>query len=552
VMDCVYGSGGAEGWRSIFAQSMDCDDMTDTASVRSRHTGSIWSANGSRKTDERPVSKLRPKKPIVVGTSDSVLTVAQTLAGKRGDAAIILNADGSLAGIITDTDVTRRVVAKDLSARLTNVSDVMTADPTCVSMTDSAMDALVTMVENRFRHLPVTDGNGNIVGCLDIAKCLNDAISKLERAQVKNDSSAHDAVKQVANLQGAGGANQAAALQALLGHLLAHVLGGKSSPSLRSILVGNPSNIVSPNLTLQKVGLMMAESRKAALVVDCDKLVGIFGFKDMMVRAISKELPLDSTPVSAVMTPNPDVVPPETTVLEALQIMHDNKFLTLPVCESDGRVVGLVDVMDCVHASGGSEGWQSLFDSALDEDDSSSVLTNEMSQIRPPVVVASHPNNIPLQVEIGKGLSGDQDSIGESSTLQNPISTVESRAIRSAISDDLVIYKIVDDAGQTYVIRAGKTVDSITEALEGKIANFDPSTAVFKYLDGEGDEILIRSDECLDEAVSSSAQAGNRNVKLSIKSKKRSSVNNTAMLVGGTVLVAAIAIAVTILSKPKK
>jgi predicted transcriptional regulator len=297
---------------------------------------------------------------------------------------------------------------------------------------------------------------------------------------------------------------------------------------------------------------MMAESRKAALVVDCDKLVGIFGFKDMMVRAISKELPLDSTPVSAVMTPNPDVVPPETTVLEALQIMHDNKFLTLPVCESDGRVVGLVDVMDCVHASGGSEGWQSLFDSALDEDDSSSVLTNEMSQIRPPVVVASHPNNIPLQVEIGKGLSGDQDSIGESSTLQNPISTVESRAIRSAISDDLVIYKIVDDAGQTYVIRAGKTVDSITEALEGKIANFDPSTAVFKYLDGEGDEILIRSDECLDEAVSSSAQAGNRNVKLSIKSKKRSSVNNTAMLVGGTVLVAAIAIAVTILSKPKK
>ena len=526
--------------------------MTDTASVRSRHTGSIWSANGSRKTDERPVSKLRPKKPIVVGTSDSVLTVAQTLAGKRGDAAIILNADGSLAGIITDTDVTRRVVAKDLSARLTNVSDVMTADPTCVSMTDSAMDALVTMVENRFRHLPVTDGNGNIVGCLDIAKCLNDAISKLERAQVKNDSSAHDAVKQVANLQGAGGANQAAALQALLGPLLAHVLGGKSSPSLRSILGGNPSNIVSPNLTLQKVGLMMAESRKAALVVDCDKLVGIFGFKDMMVRAISKELPLDSTPVSAVMTPNPDVVPPETTVLEALQIMHDNKFLTLPVCESDGRVVGLVDVMDCVHASGGSEGWQSLFDSALDEDDSSSVLTNEMSQIRPPVVVASHPNNIPLQVEIGKGLSGDQESIGESSTLQNPISTVESRAIRSAISDDLVIYKIVDDAGQTYVIRAGKTVDSITEALEGKIANFDPSTAVFKYLDGEGDEILIRSDECLDEAVSSSAQAGNRNVKLSIKSKKRSSVNNTAMLVGGTVLVAAIAIAVTILSKPKK
>ena len=31
-------------------------------------------------------------------------------------------------------------------------------------------------------------------------------------------------------------------------------------------------------------------------------------------------------------------------VLEALQLMHDNKFLTLPVCEDDGTVVGIVDV----------------------------------------------------------------------------------------------------------------------------------------------------------------------------------------------------------------
>jgi CBS domain-containing protein len=501
--------------------------------------------------DERPVAKLRPKKPILIGTTESVLAVAQTLASRRGDAALIVNSDGGLAGIITDTDVTRRVVAKDLPPRLTNVSDVMTANPTCVSMSDSAMEALVTMVENRFRHLPVTDDNGNIVGCLDIAKCLNDAISKLERAQDKNGSAAQDAVKQVTSLQGVGGTNQAAALQALLGPLLAHVLGGKSSPSLRSVLVGKPSNIVSPNFTLQTVGCMMAESRKAALVVEGDKLVGIFGFKDMMTRAVAKEMPLDSTPVSAVMTPNPDFAPPETTVLEALQIMHDNKFLTLPVCESDGRVVGLVDVMDCVHASGGAEGWKSLFDSALDEDDVSSVLTEDMSQMQPPVVVALHPNNIPLQVEIDKGLLGDQDSIGES-TLQNPVSTVESRAIRSAVSEDLVVYKIVDDSGQTFVIRAGKTVDSVTKALEGKIPNFDPSTAVIKYSDDEGDEILIKSDECLDEAVSSSAQAGNKNVKLSITSKKGSSINSTVILAGGAGLVAVVAVAVMILLKPKK
>ncbi len=70
-------------------------------------------------------------------------------------------------------------------------------------------------------------------------------------------------------------------------------------------------------------------------------------------------------------------------------------------------------------------------------------------------------------MEIGKGLLDDQDSIGES-TLQNPVNTVESRAIRSAVPEDLVVYKIVDDSGQTFVIRAGKTVDSVTKQLEGK------------------------------------------------------------------------------------
>lgn len=538
VMDCVYGSGGAEGWRSIFAKAIDCDDLTDSASVPSRQVKSAKSGSVSgsvaRKKDDRPVSKLRPKKPILMSDSESVLSIAQALAAKRGDAALIFNVNGGLAGIITDTDVTRRVVAKHLPPRLTKVSDAMTANPTCVLMSDSAMEALCTMVDNRFRHLPVIDANGNIVGCLDIAKCLNDAISKLERAQDKSGSAAQVAVKQISF-------NQATTLQALLGPILAHVLGGKSFPTLRSVLAGRSSNIVSPNSSLQDVGFMMAEARKAALVVESDKLVGVFGFKDMMTRAVAKELPLDSTPVSAVMTPNPEYVSPETTVLEALQIMHDNKFLTLPVCEDDGRVIGLVDVMDCVHASGGAEGWKSLFASALDEDDDSSVFTNDRSEVRP--------LGIPLQVEIGKRPPSDDD-ISESLTLHNPISAVESRAARSAVSANLVVYKIVDDVGQTYVIRAGTTIESINKALDGKISNFDPSRTVFKYVDDEGDEVFIKSDECVEEAVSSSVQMGNKNVKLSIKSRKNT--NKTFMVAGGAGFVALVGVALIVLRKPKK
>ena len=168
-------------------------------------------------------------------------------------------------------NISGRVVAAGLPASSTGVSNVMTKQPSTVAMSGSAMEALVTMVENRFRHLPVTDDNGAVVGVLDIAKCLNDAISKLERSEEKNSG---DAMQKMALLQGAGG-NQAVALQ----HLFSQLFSGKSSPTLRSVVSGKPSTIVSPNTSVQQVGLMMAEARKAALIVDGGKLVGIFGFK---------------------------------------------------------------------------------------------------------------------------------------------------------------------------------------------------------------------------------------------------------------------------------
>ena len=82
-----------------------------------------------------------------------------------------------MSGIITDTDITRRVVGKDLLPEDTPLSKVMTANPTCVTLSDSAMDAMGLMIENDYRHFPIVDDSGAAVELLDIARCLNDAIS---------------------------------------------------------------------------------------------------------------------------------------------------------------------------------------------------------------------------------------------------------------------------------------------------------------------------------------------------------------------------------------
>ena len=356
-------------------------DIDRIQTISTSSGGSVKSKESKKKhvtkkaKDSRQVAKLRPKKPLISSVGDSVLSVTQMLASKRGSASLVVSSEGGLAGIITDTDITRRLVAKQLDASSTSISKVMTPNPTCVAMTDSAMDAMTTMVENHFRHLPVVDGKGGVVGLLDIAKCLNDAISKIEKSNSKSDNAAHEALNQAMQAQGAQGA-QAAALQALLGPLMSQAFGNQVSPSLRSLLAGKPSTIVEPSTSVLDAGIKMAESRKAALVVEDGRLVGIFGFKDMMTRVVAKELPMGNTKISAVMTPNPESVSPDMTVLEALQTMHDNKFLTLPVCEEDGTVVGLVNVMDVIYGCGGADGWRSIFNTTLDLDDLSDTASH--------------------------------------------------------------------------------------------------------------------------------------------------------------------------------
>ena len=79
----------------------------------------------------------------------------------------------------------RRVVAKDVDPS-TSVDAIMTKKPKCVCMDDNATDALIMMMDNHFRHLPVLDGEGSIVAVLDIAKCMYDAISKIEKVEAAN------------------------------------------------------------------------------------------------------------------------------------------------------------------------------------------------------------------------------------------------------------------------------------------------------------------------------------------------------------------------------
>jgi len=496
-------------------------------SVKSSRTQPILDGDN----DSKPVMKLRPRNPIFCSLGDSVLDVCRLLSKNRGAAGLIRGSNG-LAGIITDHDITRRVVSEEMDPASTNVASVMTPNPTVVSMSDSAMDALTLMIENHHRYLPVIDSTREVIGVLDIGKCLNDAISKLVRSQESSSMSNTEILKKVSSLQDSG-ADQTN-LSKLLGPLMEHAFGMESSPTLRTLLVGKPLPLITPDTSILEAGIIMTDMRKAAIVVEDQELVGIVSFKDIMSRAIAKELPLDTTPVRRIMTANPDFVSPDVTIVEAMQTMHENKFLTLPVCESDGSVCGVMDVMDLIYGAGGADGWRSIFDSAIEMDDLSeqrsviSAKSGRYSRARSarkkdPVVRVNpearfagpvHLHNVPDQVEFE--LRSEMNSLGDSLIDKSLIIPSASPDRPSHFGD--VVFKIVDSNGPTHLIRCESNYTKLLTALLKTIdGDIDPKLVKLSFVDNEGDSIQVSSDDCLTEVVRTSGGVNNRQaVKLSL------------------------------------
>jgi CBS domain-containing protein len=89
-----------------------------------------------------------------------------------GSVLILDNIAGTLLGILTERDLMTRVLAKALDPARTAVSAVMTHGPTCVGPETHVADAVLIMIERGFRHLPIVDASGKILGVFSVRDAL--------------------------------------------------------------------------------------------------------------------------------------------------------------------------------------------------------------------------------------------------------------------------------------------------------------------------------------------------------------------------------------------
>lgn len=87
-------------------------------------------------------------------------------------AVAIVDSDYRVAGIFTERDVLRKMSLSNLDPRRTSIRELMTTPVEMATRDTGAGEALSTMLERHFRHLPVADDNGKLLGILSIRNLL--------------------------------------------------------------------------------------------------------------------------------------------------------------------------------------------------------------------------------------------------------------------------------------------------------------------------------------------------------------------------------------------
>ena len=118
-----------------------------------------------------------------IGPNAMVFDAIQLMDEKNvGSLPVVDN--GTLVGIVSERDYTRKVILKGRSSKDTPVSDIMTKELLTVNPGDSVADCMRIMTEKRVRHFPVLEGT-KLVGILSIGDVVNWLMSA-QKAMIDN------------------------------------------------------------------------------------------------------------------------------------------------------------------------------------------------------------------------------------------------------------------------------------------------------------------------------------------------------------------------------
>jgi CBS domain-containing protein len=105
------------------------------------------------------------RRPVSIAPDATLGAAVERMQEKAVGCLLVVDEEGALVGILTERDLLRKVFAAGASASLDDqVAKVMTPDPVVLRSDDSLAGLLRRMYEGGFRHLPLLDSDGRLLG----------------------------------------------------------------------------------------------------------------------------------------------------------------------------------------------------------------------------------------------------------------------------------------------------------------------------------------------------------------------------------------------------
>ena len=105
--------------------------------------------------------------PVLDIDADTTIRSAADLMQEKNIGSLLVKQGDEFVGIITETDLTRKVIVKGLDTEKSRVKEIMTSPLETIDCHESVLDANKLMAKKKIRHLAVKD-NDKVVGLLSV------------------------------------------------------------------------------------------------------------------------------------------------------------------------------------------------------------------------------------------------------------------------------------------------------------------------------------------------------------------------------------------------
>jgi CBS domain-containing protein len=117
--------------------------------------------------------------PATVSVLASVEDAIRTMMDKDVGACAVIDEHGIVAGMFTERDILVKFALSGRDAKATPVRELMSPMVEMATQETTAAEAFQVMLERHYRHLPVVDDKGRVLGILSIRNILEARIDDL-------------------------------------------------------------------------------------------------------------------------------------------------------------------------------------------------------------------------------------------------------------------------------------------------------------------------------------------------------------------------------------